>query len=119
MPSGSRKAESCQFPDNLAVLSESGSRATLAMSAERLEPELAPAPRNRGNVGFARPHFWWEARAAEIGVGVVVEVHRGVDQHSIPLAGAEQRRIAVTPPRRGVEACPKSCRHDDDIVLAG
>jgi hypothetical protein len=36
-----------------------------------------------------------EKRAAELGIGVVVEVHGGVDRHPVALAGAAQSRVAV------------------------
>ena len=78
-------------------------------------------PRLHGvDVGlWSRPGLGREARAVEIRIGVVVEVHGGVDQHAVPLAGAEQRRIAVALAGRGIEAEPEGRRHDDDVVLAG
>src|SRR5437879_1563089 len=69
-----------------------------------IQPELGPA-RHRGvDVLLLGPDLRREARAAEFGVGVIVEIHRGVGQHAIPLAGAEQRRVAVALTRRWIEA---------------
>src|SRR5258708_7832746 len=84
-----------------------------------LQAELGPA-RHRGvDVLLLRPDLGREARAAKLGIGVVVEVHGGVDQHAIPLAGAEQCGIAVALARRGIEPRAERVRHDDDVVLAG
>src|SRR5689334_18424127 len=83
------------------------------------QPELVP-PRRRGvDVGLIRPNLGREARTIQLGVGVVIEIHRGVDQHPVPLAGAEKRRVAVALAGRGIEARAEGRRHDDDGVLAG
>src|SRR5262249_24986427 len=78
---------------------------------QRLQPELAPPPRYRGDIRFARPDLWREPRAPKIRVRVVVEIHGGVDQHPVPLAGTEQCRIAVTAASRGVKPGPEGRRH--------
>src|SRR5207237_1062754 len=83
-----------------------------------VQPELGPARHGGVDVLLLRPDLRWEARAAELGVGVVIEIHRGVDQHAVPLAGAEQRRVAVALAGGGIEAGAERRRHDDDVVLA-
>ena len=84
-----------------------------------IEAQFAPARLHRIEIFLRRPHRRREARAAEIGIGVVVEIEGGVDQHAIPFAGAELRDVAVAPPGRRIEPGAKGRRHDDDIVLAG
>src|SRR5262245_65378353 len=89
-------------------------------SAFRLaEAELAPAGIRLLDVALLRPHGWRETGAAEVGVGVVVQVHGRVDQHPVPFAGAEQRGVAVALAHRRLEAEAEGRRHDDDVVLTG
>src|ERR1700756_3023806 len=59
------------------------------------EPELAPAGISLGDVVRLRPNRRRESGAAVVRIGIVIEVLGSVDQHTVPLAGAEQRRIAV------------------------
>src|SRR5437764_318844 len=59
----------------------------LSAGAFRLaEAELAPARIGLLDVGVVRPDRRREACAAVVRVGIVVEVHGGVDQHPVPLA---------------------------------
>src|SRR6266581_2031634 len=83
-----------------------------------VEAKLAPALARSLLVFFRWPCGGRIAGAAELGIGIVVEVDGGIDQHAVPLASAEQRRIAVALAGRGIEPQPKGCRHDDDVVLA-
>src|SRR4029079_14316327 len=94
-------------------------RAQILRVLRILESQFAPARHGGVDVFLLRPDLGREARAAELGIGVVVEVHGGVDQHAVPLAGAEQRRIAVALAGRGIEAGAERRWHDDDVVLAG
>src|SRR5512142_580617 len=82
-----------------------------------LQPELGEAGVGGVDVLLVGARRRREARAVEILVRVVVEVHGGVDQHPVPLAGAEQRRSAVALAGRGIEAEAEGRRHDDDVVL--
>src|SRR6202035_2485452 len=84
-----------------------------------LQPQLPPPLHHRIDILLLRPHRRREARAAEIGVRVVVEIDGGVDQHAVPFAGAELRDVAVALAHRGIEAGAEGRGHDDDVVLAG
>src|SRR5262245_44520 len=89
-------------------------------SAFRLaEAELAPPGIRLIDVVLLRPYGRREAGAAEVGIGVVVQIHGGVDQHPVPFAGTEQRGVAVALAHRWIEAKPEGRRHDDDVVLPG
>src|SRR5262249_58006657 len=67
------------------------------------EAELAPAGVGLRDVVLVWPDGRREAGAAVIRIGVVVEIHGGVDQHPAPLAGAEQRGIAVALAHRRID----------------
>src|SRR5215470_16736903 len=94
-----------------------GSGRTLARRLP--QSKLAPARVSPVDVVLVRPDRRRKAGAAELRIGIVVEVHGGIDQHPVPFAGAEQLGIAVTPAGRGVESGAEGRRHDHDVVLAG
>src|SRR5580693_2662627 len=68
-----------------------------------IQPQLPPPLHHRVDVLLLRPHRRREAGAAEIGVRVVIEIDGGVDQHAVPLAGAELRDVAVALAHRRIE----------------
>src|SRR5262245_1767215 len=89
------------------------SRLGLFTRAFRLaEAELAPAGVGLLDVVLVWPDGRRKAGAAVVRIGVVVEIHGGVDQHPAPFAGAEQRGIAVALAHRRVEPQAEGRGHD-------
>src|SRR5262245_38697103 len=84
-----------------------------------VEAKLTPALARGLDILLLGPDCRRKARAAKFRVGVVIEVHGGVDQHPIPFAGTEQSRVAVALARRWVDSEAERRRHDDDVVLTG
>src|SRR5262249_58400147 len=79
------------------------------------EPELAPAGIGLGDVVRLRPNRRGESGAAVVRIGIVIEVLGSVDQHAVPLAGAEQRRIAVALTHGRINPHAGRGRHDDHV----
>src|SRR5262249_53410905 len=82
-------------------------------------PELAPARIGSVDVSLVPPDRRRGGGAAPLWVPVGIAIDGGVDQHAIPLSGAEQVGIAVAPARRRIKAGAEGRRHDHDVVLAG
>src|SRR5687767_3498240 len=64
--------------------------------------ELGPAGVGRLFVLAGGPDGGRITLPAEVGIGIVIEVDGGIDQHAVPFAGAEHRDVAVALARRGV-----------------
>src|SRR4029453_11994544 len=92
---------------------------SISISLELVEAKLAPALARGLLVFLRRPRRWRISGPAKVRIRIVVEVDGGIDQHTVPLARAEQRGIAVALAGRGIKAKPESRRQDPDCVLAG
>src|SRR5262249_6247646 len=60
-----------------------------------VQPEFFQAPARRLPSFRRRPQRRRKPRAAEIGIGLIVEIDRGIDQQPIPFARTEQSDVAV------------------------
>src|SRR3954469_24795779 len=77
--------------------------ARFSIALQLIETELIPALLGRFDIVLLRPDRGREAGAAKFRVWIVVEVDGGIDQHAVPFAGAELRRIAVALACRWIE----------------
>src|SRR5476651_2071334 len=102
----------------LRWLCRRSARSTDATLLALVEAEFRPARLRRSDILVGWPDLGRKTRAAQVRVGVVVEVHGGVDQHAVPFAGTEQGRVAVALAGRGIEPGAERRWHDDDVVFA-
>src|SRR6266705_1899709 len=113
-----------EISEHRALLCRALNRPARSLSRALLPPrfveaEFAPARFDCVDIFRRRPDQRRKPRAVEFGIGIVIEIHGGIDQHAIPFAGAEQRGVASALARRWSEPQPECGGHDDDGVLAG